>query len=492
MSVFSSVRFRLALWNVCVLAVVLALFGYALRYKIAADLEAGVDAALSQSASRAQQSMDYSGSLPPFFMHHELPQGLSRSTAAPSGGFGNAGPVAFAVSRLDLAGHPLDPDHPVWDISSVKKALDGQRVYSTVLLDRVPVRIYTAPIYRGERMMFVLQFARSLEPLNTEVGRVTRGLLTLIPLALLIVGAGALLLTERALLPVRDIAESTERIEAKDLSGRLTVRGHDEFSDLAITINGMLERLDKAFTLLQEGSDKQRRFTADASHELRTPLTIIKANTSLALSTERTGSEYRKTLAAVDRAADRMGKIVQDLLYIARSDAAELFITSEPVKLTSVIDQAVEAVVDGGSHPVTVDVEDGSWISGDEESLVRLFANLLQNAYKYTPATGQISIQSYKDDKVYCVRVVDTGVGIAPEHIEHLGERFFRVDDARARDAGGTGLGLAICHSIVESHGGSLQVVSKLGFGTTVIVTLPATEAPDALRVSSEHSAVRT
>ncbi len=377
---------------------------------------------------------------------------------------------------MDTNHNPIDANHLAWDEQSISRSLQGDHVFSTIRYAGESVRILSVPIYHRSRIQYVIQFARSLSPVYLEVQRVTRGLLTLIPLALLIVGIGALLLTERALRPVRDIVHATEGIEASDLTGRLSERGSDEFSDLASTINNMLGRLDTAFRLLQEASDQQRRFTADASHELRTPLTIIKANTSLALSCERTPDEYKRTIDAVDRAADRMGKIVQDLLYIARSDAGQIFVSPEPVNARSVILQAIEAISDFKGHSVSQRVAPNLWVAGDEDSLVRLFTNLLQNANKYTPAAGSIIVTASRKNGMITIVVADTGIGIAKEHIEHLGERFFRVDDGRAREEGGTGLGLAICRTIVESHCGSISIESTVGVGTKVTVELPSTE----------------
>ena len=171
-----------------------------------------------------------------------------------------------------------------------------------------------------------------------------------------------------------------------------------------------------------------------------------------------------------------MGKIVQDLLYIARSDAGQIFVSPEPVNARSVILQAIEAISDFKGHSVSQRVAPNLWVAGDEDSLVRLFTNLLQNANKYTPAAGSIIVTASRKNGMITIVVADTGIGIAKEHIEHLGERFFRVDDGRAREEGGTGLGLAICRTIVESHCGSISIESTVGVGTKVTVELPSTE----------------
>jgi signal transduction histidine kinase len=497
MKAFSSIRFRLAIWNVGVIAIVLAIFGYSVQFKIRTDLLDGVDNSLNLS----QQTMQ-SGSVSAFLLRHNIsvdPQSGTNlpDVSATSSPLLLSNPVApnsfspFPISLMNKSGEAVYAAHPALDEKAVSLALRGERIKRTVRFHHQPYRVLSVPYYRNGHVLYVIQFGRPLAQIYVEIDRITRGLLTRIPLALLIVGAGALLLTERALRPVREIVHETEGIEASDLSGRLTVRGADEFSHLACTINNMLGRLDKAFGLLQEASEQQRRFTADASHELRTPLTIIKANSSLALASDRTPEEYRRTLESVDRAADRMGKIVQDLLYIARSDSGQLFLKSEKVNIRSVVQQAVEAIADEKGHVIRQEaLLPGLITMGDEDALIRLFTNLLQNASNYTPPGGLISLSSCKKDGYNIIVIADSGVGIAPEHVEHLGERFFRVDNGRARDEGGTGLGLAICRSIVASHDGFMQIESKLGEGTSVTIKLPAAQIKNAGSLQADSPAV--
>jgi two-component system OmpR family sensor kinase len=294
------------------------------------------------------------------------------------------------------------------------------------------------------------------------------------PLALLAAALGGALLTDRALRPVRQITQAAAQIGASDLSDRLPVKGQDEFSELAATFNGMLSRLEQAFTQLAQALEQQQRFTADASHELRTPLTIIKANTSLALEEERSNVEYRRALEAADRAADTTNRIVQDLLLLARGDVGQLGVDRRPTRIGELLQRAAEPF--RGSHipPISVELSDPSLaVAADPHHLVRLFGNLLENAVRHTPPTGRITVSAHDEEDSVVVRVEDTGEGIAPEHLPHVCERFYRVDAARTRRHGGTGLGLAICQSIVEAHHGSLTLESVVGEGTTVTVRLP-------------------
>ena len=234
----------------------------------------------------------------------------------------------------------------------------------------------------------------------------------------------------------------------------------------------MLERLDEAFQKITVAYERERRFTADAAHELRTPLAIIKGYTSLALSEEHTAAEYRQALEATDRAVDRTNRLVGDLLLLARADAGQYGPTLIAVRLRPILNQAMESVRSPEKPPIFLRMNNDSCVRGNPDALARLFINLLSNAARHTPATGQVTVTAEAQDGCVSVTVADTGEGIAAEHLPHLFERFYRVDAGRARTDGGTGLGLAICRSIVEAHGGRIDIESRRGIGTTVSVAL--------------------
>jgi signal transduction histidine kinase len=336
----------------------------------------------------------------------------------------------------------------------------------------------------------VLQLAHPLEEQERLYGGLIGALLTLIPLALLVAGLGGAFLTGHALRPVRQLQEAAAQISAEDLSRRLEVPGKDEFSELAATFNGMVARLEAAFRSLEAAYQQQRRFVGDASHELRTPLTVVKANTSLALSGQRTAADYREALQAVDGAADMMSRIVQDLLLLARSDSGRLGLEPRPVELGPLLRQAAASVPNPHAVPILLDLPaTPCQAHGDSHHLTRLFVNLLENAVRHTPPEGRIAVAArYGTDAAegtgspfLTVSVQDTGEGIPAEHLPHVCERFYRVDAARSHagyagqgsGGAGAGLGLAICQSIVQAHGGVLSIESEEGRGTTVWVTLP-------------------
>jgi signal transduction histidine kinase len=324
--------------------------------------------------------------------------------------------------------------------------------------------------------------------MDREIRELTGVLLLLVGPGLVIAGLGGALLTNRALLPVRRITEAAGRMEAEDLSRRFPVNGRDELSTLSFTFNGMLARLEKAFHEQEEASaeleranrhlkqvnELQRRFTGDASHELKTPLTVIQGTVSLTLSSPRTQKQYEQALHTVGHAADTMIKIVRDLLLLARSDAGLLEMNKHRAKLWEIVQVAAESVATAEpSAKINILVDHDIAIVCDPDHLTRLFMNLMDNAQRYTPADGSITVAAQRQEGSLSVTVADTGSGIPPEHLAHVFDRFYRVDAARSDAEGGTGLGLAICRSIVEAHGGSISISSKLGHGTLVEMRFP-------------------
>ena len=466
---FSSVRVRLALWNVGVLALVLAGLAIVFSVTLRANIGAAIDRHLSQRASHVQRVLQE----PPPNFRPSRPPGEEPDSS------GEMRPRVFLPNGRGL----IPTDTPI-DTAGLRRAEAGEEHYATVPSAAGDVRVYSLPVLRNGTVIGVVQTGTLLTHIYAERARMTTTFLYLIPVVLLVAGLGGTFLTDRALRPVRRIAAAANKIEAEDLSHRLPVTGDDEFSDLAETINGMLARLEGSFARQEQAFEQQRRFAADASHELRTPLTIIKANTSLSLSERRTAPEYEKTLRAVDAAADRMTRIVQDLLLLARADADQFAYSLVPTSLSDVLHSAAAAVPHGDSAPIRIDLPEPLWVLGHADSLTRLFSNLLENAVRHTPADGHITVTAETSGEQIAVQIADTGVGIAPEHLPHVTERFYRVEAARSRAQGGTGLGLAICRSIADAHGGTIEVSSVLGQGTTVRVTLQA--APKQISLSHD------
>jgi signal transduction histidine kinase len=312
----------------------------------------------------------------------------------------------------------------------------------------------------------------------TEVRRATagldQGLLALIPIGVIGAWLGAVFLTSRVLGRVKQITLVAERMGHEDLSQRLPAEGDDEFADLASTFNRLFVRLEEAFDKQASALEQQRRFTADASHELKTPLTVIKGTASMAISSRLTEERAKEALTEIDHAADSMVGLVQDLLYLARSDSGTLGADRKELLVLELLQRARSSVSALPGPEIEIKITDDSLeVCGNEGELVRLLSNLFSNARRHTPGEGRIEAAAKLEGAHVVIRVEDSGSGIAPEHLARLGERFYRADEARSREDGGTGLGLAIAKGIVEAHGGTMKFESQLGVGTRVIVRLP-------------------
>jgi signal transduction histidine kinase len=280
----------------------------------------------------------------------------------------------------------------------------------------------------------------------------------------------------RVLRPIGRITSVARDIQATDLSRRIELPGpDDELKQLGDTFDAMLARLDAAFAA-------QRQFIADASHELRNPLAIIRTNVDVALADPRADPEdLRHTIAVVKRASDRMARLVDDLLALARRQEPTL--EHESVDLGAAVAEASDDfVVPAAARNVVLDraIAPGVIVTGDRDALKRAVANLLENAVRLAPEGSRIRLATGSEGDRAWVAVADEGPGIAPEDQPHVFDRFWRADKARSRADGGTGLGLAIVRQIAESHGGQVRLQSKVGVGSSFVIWLPvATDTPE-------------
>jgi signal transduction histidine kinase len=275
----------------------------------------------------------------------------------------------------------------------------------------------------------------------------------------------------RVLRPIGRITAVARDIQATDLSRRIELPGpDDELKQLADTFDAMLARLDAAFAA-------QRQFTADASHELRNPLAIIRTNVDVVLSDPYADpDDLRQTIVVVKRASDRMARLVDDLLALARRQEPTL--EHEPVDLgVAVTEASDDFVVPAAARGIVLDraIAPDVIVTGDRDALKRAVANLLENAVRLAPEGSRIRLATGSEGDRAWIAVADEGPGIAPEDQPHIFDRFWRADRARARADGGTGLGLAIVRQIVESHGGQIRLQSKVGVGSSFVIWLPVT-----------------
>ncbi len=338
-------------------------------------------------------------------------------------------------------------------------------------------------------------FTVAVTPAGDVEGRALRSFLIisllLIPLTAGAAALGGGVLLERLLDPLRRLVETTREIGIGGLSRRVPEpRAPSDLRDLAHSVNGMLMRLEHAVEAL-------RRFTADASHELRTPLTSIQGSVQVALSRERTADELRETLADVNEETEWMLHLVDGLLTLARSEEDRQATPRDAVEITPLLEDVVEMgqmLAAGKDLRVELRSSERLVVAGHAGQLRQIFLNLVSNAVKFTPEgsvtlTAKRTVDANHQGWVE-VRVVDTGVGIAPEELARVFDRFYRGDAARGQ-SGGTGLGLAIARLLAERHGGRIEVQSRLGGGSQFVIRLPEWDAGDAI-AAAEVRAIAT
>jgi heavy metal sensor kinase len=273
----------------------------------------------------------------------------------------------------------------------------------------------------------------------------------------------------RVLAPIGRITGVAREIQATDLSRRIRLQGpDDELKQLADTFDAMLARLDAAFSA-------QQQFLADASHELRNPLAIIRTNADIALSDpESHADELRQAVVVVKRASDRMARLVDDLLALARREAPVL--ANERVDLSRAVTEASEEFLAAAeARGIVLDraIAPGIVVMGDQDALKRAVANLIENAVRLAPSDSRIRLAVGSERGMAWIAVSDEGPGIATEDQPRVFDRFWRADKARSRADGGTGLGLSIVRQIAQTHGGDVQLQSRLGVGSTFTIWLP-------------------
>lgn len=340
------------------------------------------------------------------------------------------------------------------------------------------VRYYVRPVVEVGGQATAVVSAVSTAGIEVGAQRLLTAMLVVAPFILLASTAIGHMLVGRTLKPVDTIVDEVEAIsDGRSLHRRLAQPGaHDELARLTSTLNAMLIRLERSFVSL-------RRFTADASHELKTPLTVLRSGIEHSLTHPRTPPEVLATLEETLSEVNRMTELVDALLMLARADEGRAPLHLETVDFRDLLSEIAEtAGMLGEPAAVAVAVvvpQRPLMLEADRSRLRQLMLNLLTNAIKYTPTGGSVDVASAVRDGVVVVTVRDTGIGIAPGDLPHVFDRFWRADAARSRtgERPGAGLGLAICKWIAEAHGGSIEVESRPGRGTTFTVTLPLASA---------------
>lgn len=336
--------------------------------------------------------------------------------------------------------------------------------------ERIDLRVQNTFLRPDERHEYVLRVGLSLAPNKAALHQFRRTMLLVCPLGVLLASAAGWWMARRALLPVERLGHAAHEISISSLDRRLPLPGTgDELENLAVTFNDVFARLDKAV-------QQMREFTASVSHELRTPLAALRGEAEVALAKCRSAEEYQHVLESQLEEFDKLTRMVNDLLTLARAEAGEIPLRSERVDLAVLARAAVDLLqplADEHGLSLAAEVESAAETSGDPQWLESVILNLLDNAIKFTGEGGSVRVLVNRLDGRARLTVSDTGIGIPSESFPHIFEPFYRADSSRSRQIGGVGLGLALVHWVVAAHGGRIDVNSQPSQGTRITILFP-------------------
>jgi heavy metal sensor kinase len=452
-------RIRLTGWYGAILALALALAGCIAWVAMRANLYSAIDTDLRDRVLAAATDLTQE-------LHQHGDSDL-RAHLLEHGG-GDAWQIrAPDGSWLYRTAAANEHDTPLPIVPPGRRATE----FTNIAVGRSRFRAAAATTDDGGGGTYTIQLLEPLDPVDNALAWFAQTMALASPVLLVVACAGGYWISRRALSPVDRITTTARAITAQHLSDRIpATRSRDELQRLTDTLNGMLDRLEQAFARVTQ-------FTGDASHELRTPVALIRTTADVLLRHPRTDDQWREGVRSIQAESARMTQLLDNLLMLARADAS-----AEPCVFRSVDLNEVVGAACGAAAPLAqlkglelTRSESGPpvGVRGDAPLLERLFVTLLDNAVKYTPTAGQIVVTIEQGGGVAAVAIRDSGIGIPEEDLPKIFERFYRSDKARSRESGGSGLGLAIARWIVEVHGGSIEVTSRLGAGSEFRVTLP-------------------
>ena len=441
-------RTRVTLVSAALMAVVLAATGAFVYLRLQTELRQAMDETLRSRAEAERLVVERSGVLP-----SDQPDDAFAQLIGSDG--------SLIESSGSIAGEPA------LVAADIAASALSERDAVTIEGEVVPARMLAFPISQGR----VLVVGASLDDQRQTLGRLATSLAVGGPLALVLAVGVTWLLVGWTLRPVESIRGQAAAISASDPGRRLPVPGTgDELARLAETLNAMLERLEEAI-------ERERRFVDDASHELRTPLANLKAELDLALRRSRTADELERALRSAAEETDRLARLAEDLLVLARADRGRLPIRREPVDVARMVGGTVDTFAARASERgvgIDVRVPEELCADVDELRMRQALGNLLDNGLRYVPSGGRMRVAAERHDGSLRLEVRDTGPGFPPEFLPVAFEAFARPDASRSRPGGGTGLGLAIVAAVAEAHGGTVEADNLPGGGAVVVLSIPA------------------
>ncbi len=460
-----SIRARLTVWLALLIALSMGAFALSLYVAVTQVLTGDLDQTLRVQAQQVAGNYDFGA-----------PEGNNDANGqhVDIGAVNQFATAGILVETFDAWGRLLARSSNLGARALPLPAPAGTLAHGTPRLSTQAVsggagtlRLYSLPAVQGGQVVGLVLVAAPLHEVAATTGAVL-ALLTICGLGVTLLAAvGSAVLVRRGLRPLEAMTSVAEGITARRLDRRLLLHvAPAEVGRLARAFDAMLDRLERAFA-------QQRQFVADASHELRTPLATIRGRSEVLLLNPALDAETRAGLIMMRDEAARMGRLVANLLLLARGDEAQA-IDRRPVELdVLLLEVARQAQVLAHGLTVTVGHEDQALVLGDADLLKQLLLNLVENAIAYTPPGGRVELSLASAGDRVRLAVRDTGPGIAPDDLAHIFERFYRPDRARTRRSGGAGLGLAIARWIARAHGGDIEVQSVVGHGSTFTVVLP-------------------
>jgi heavy metal sensor kinase len=452
------IRVRLTALYFAILAVTLSLFGLSAYFEMRNSIHQTVDEELRARMEGVRRLVERTS---PYGGEEELRDELREHSEIRAGG------ALLQVS--DQQGNWLYRSASMSGFEIPRPQKASTQPFTFVFKD-VPLRVLDAEVSAGNQSYFV-QVTAELDDFYDALHRFGALMLVSIPILLLCAAAGGYWMSRRALAPVDQITQTARNISVQNLSSRLIVpQTRDELQRLSETLNGMLERLEAAFKKIVQ-------FTADASHELRTPVAVMRTRTELALRKPRTGDEYRETVVQVHSELEEISDLVERLMLLSRADYGAEVLQLSPANLGDIVRDACRqgrTLSEARRINFREQIPDSPiWVRADVRALRRLFLILIDNAVKYTPPGGEVTVVLDEQDGSALGIVRDTGIGISAEDLPNVFERFYRADKARSRESGGVGLGLSIGRWIAEAHAGTIEVQSSPGRGSIFQVRLP-------------------
>lgn len=466
-----NIRFRLVLWYVLLLIIILIVFSGALYFGLKQSLLGHEDKILTQTVDHVIADLDWNAgqqsgisadavfdASSDFFLQGLLGKDVLDTLIA----------YGYAIRMVNAEGSTMGGVGPYTIVLGLTGPLDNR--YSTTKVLQKNWRIYSTRISMPSGEDAFLQMGQPMDLIDSVMSRLLVLELAIVPAFLIIAVAGGLFMARRSLKPIERIIGVAAGIEAMDLSKKVNLGLPDD------QVGKLASIFDRMFSRLQDAFNTQQGFVSEAAHELRTPLTVMKGTTEVALRRERTAAEYRETLEELKHEIDYLVAISEDLLDLSHTDSENPSFELKPVDLSEVVREAAELIrplAERREISIELKADELPIIDGDAKKLSRMFLNLLDNAVEYSPPHSLVCFTLSRTHEQIIAAVRDNGVGIASDSLDDIFRPFHRLTDGREQNPAGSGLGLAIALWIARGHGGDIRVESEPGHGSTFTVVLP-------------------